>query len=148
MSLPFIVLGLIILFAVSWDVVEPTEFGLKYNSVTGTVDTRNPYSGGRYIIGPGRRFLKFPASAAKIEFSDQEGADLGPIHCRTGRDLSDPDSGGQPISISLAIQYRLPKDQLGAMYRKFAMDWHYRHMQFAQQVVSVTAQVRPLEIEI
>lgn len=42
----------IVLFAMSWDTLEPTEFGLVQNGFTGYVDLRpsSVYEGGRYFV--------------------------------------------------------------------------------------------------
>lgn len=42
----------IVLFAMSWDTLEPTEYGLVQNGFTGYVDLRptSVYEGGRYFI--------------------------------------------------------------------------------------------------
>ena len=42
------------LFALSWDTLEPTEYGLVTNGITGRVDTnpKNVYDNGRYLCAP------------------------------------------------------------------------------------------------
>ena len=42
----------IVLFAMSWDTLEPTEYGLVQNGFTGYVDLRptSVYDGGRYFV--------------------------------------------------------------------------------------------------
>ena len=42
----------IVLFAMSWDTLEPTEYGMVQNGFTGSVDLNpnNVYEGGRYFI--------------------------------------------------------------------------------------------------
>ena len=42
----------ILLFALSWDTLEPTEYGLVQNGITGYVELNpdNVYSGGRHFI--------------------------------------------------------------------------------------------------
>ena len=46
----------IVLFALSWDTLEPTEFGLIQNGFTGSVDMRaeRTFEGGRYLLWWGR----------------------------------------------------------------------------------------------
>ena len=52
----------IVLFALSWDTLEPTEFGLVANSITGRVDLdpKHVYEGGRHFIWLAHHFLVFP----------------------------------------------------------------------------------------
>lgn len=42
----------VLLFALSWDTLEPTEYGLVQNGFTGYVDLRpsSVYQGGRYFV--------------------------------------------------------------------------------------------------
>ena len=65
----------ILLFALSWDTLEPTEFGLIANSITGRVDLdpKNVYEGGRHFIWLAHHFLVFPKNRVTIEFSDSHG---------------------------------------------------------------------------
>ena len=65
----------ILLFALSWDTLEPTEFGLVANSITGRVDLdpKNVYEGGRHFIWLAHHFLVFPKNRVTIEFSDSHG---------------------------------------------------------------------------
>jgi len=62
----------LLLFALSWDTLEPTEFGLVANSITGRVDLdpKNVYEGGRHFIWLAHHFLVFPKNRMTIEFSD------------------------------------------------------------------------------
>lgn len=85
----------IILFAISWGSVEPTEWGLKYHSISKSIDnetgnflfTHNGgliyrffifnhkvYDGGRYIVGVFTSFVKFPRTLQTIEFSNRANA--------------------------------------------------------------------------
>lgn len=136
----------IVLLALSLAVVEPTLYGLKQNTWSGTVYIDQPYSNGRYLIGPNMRFIKFPAYDVQLEFSDTGTANAGPISCRTGRDKDDPDSGGQPVKLSVAFTYRLNMTDLGKIYTHFSTDYNARYLQFAQQAVSdITQKYHPAQ---
>lgn len=128
------------LLLLSMDALTPTEFGLVYNRVTGVVYKNDPYTHGRYLIGPTNVFLKFPANFRYLEFSANPKADHAPIQARTGRDVDDPDSGGQPIGISLAFTYQMNKTLLGKVYENFAMDYEKRLIQFTMQTISDSTQ--------
>lgn len=130
----------IVVFSCSWDTVEPTEYGLKYNQMTGNVHRDTAYGGGRYIVGPFTSFIKFPATNILLEYSARKGSQSEQIQCRTGRDGADPDSGGQPLNISLALYYTLKPDKIGHVYTLFGEDYEARFTQFAQMAVVNTAQ--------
>lgn len=50
---------LIILLPMSFSYVEYYEYGLVQRLSTGSVDTEEVYSSGRYIIGPDKHFIKY-----------------------------------------------------------------------------------------
>lgn len=125
-------------FAMSWQAVEPTEYGLLYNKVTGFVHTDKTYDSGRYLIGPVATFIKFPATQVMIEFSNR--SKNVPIDARTGSDPNDPDSGGQPVKLSLSVMYVMQPNQLGRIYRDFSTQYESRYVQFVRQAVSDVAQ--------
>jgi hypothetical protein len=130
----------IILFAVSWDSLEPTQYGLTFNSFTGYVDTSVAYTGGRHFIGPGRHFITFPANIIVLEFSRRPGASAAPIDCRTGADQGDSDSGGQPVQLDVSVLLRLRKESLGQIYKSFALQYLARYGQYVRQTVSDVVQ--------
>lgn len=68
----------IILLSVSFDVVEPTEWGLAYDNNIKKIDTDKVYDEGRYLIGLGRSFIIFPRTYQTIRYgSSFDGADGG-----------------------------------------------------------------------
>ena len=147
----------ILLFALSWDTLEPTEFGLIQNGFTGSVDMRaeRTFEGGRYFVWLNHHFLVFPRSLVNLEYSgrshcppssyysgmqDYDCANQGPISARTGRDDHDAESGGQPIELSVAFQYKFARRDVTRVYEKFAMMWEPSFLRFAQQAITNVAQ--------
>jgi len=55
--------------------------------------------------------------------------------------LSDPDSGGQPIRLSVSLTYKLPEQHLGDLYRLYALDYSKRLEQFSWMVISDVTQL-------
>lgn len=64
--------------------VEPIEFGLKYNSITKTVDNSKVYAGGWYFIGPFASFITFPATSVNIDFAEYPKAKSQPLDTKAG----------------------------------------------------------------
>ena len=75
---------LIIILMLSWDTVEPTEWGLKYNSITKNIDGGSSiklkkkwfklhlvYDSGRYFVFLFNSFITFPRTLKTIEFSNR-----------------------------------------------------------------------------
>jgi len=135
----------IILFALSWDTLEPTEYGLVVNGITGRVDTnpRHVHDNGRYFIWLRHYFLVFPKNRVNLEFSDKAtpGYYSHPtIPARTGPDPDDPESGGQPLDLAVSFQYRFRKDLVPKVYQTFGTAWEPSYMRFAQQAITNVAQ--------
>jgi len=124
----------------SWDTLEPTEYGLVQNGFTGSVDLdpNNVYEGGRYLIGLRHYFLVFPRAYQNLAFS-MHGA-RKPILARTGPDLDDTESGGQPLTLSVSFQYQLEKKRIPDIYQTFGLDWEASYMRYAQQAITNVAQ--------
>lgn len=107
------------------------------------VDTHDIYLPGFYTMGLGENFIKFPTTQVTITFSDRKGvkADAPPIATRTGEDHGDVDSGGQAITLSVSLQYTLPRDKtLGKIYKDYGLQYHQRYTLVARNVISDVAQ--------
>ena len=99
----------VILFAIMWHSVEPTEYGLSYNSITKNIGYDHVYDGGLYFLGPFRSFIKFPRTVINVEFSDRYGAKGPPIETRT--------SEGLALKLHVSFQYQLMRDEIPALYK-------------------------------
>ena len=130
----------IVLFAMSWDTLDPTEYGLVQNGFTGYVDMRPEavYEGGRYFIWLRHYFLPFPRNLRNLEF-DSYGR-RPPIPARTGPDPDDRESGGQPVTFSVSFQYQLQKYTVPTVYQSYGLAWEASYMRFAQQSITNVAQ--------
>jgi hypothetical protein len=139
----FSVFGFIMLFAMSLDTLEPAEFGIVKNGFTGSVDLNpdNVYTGGRYFLWPRHYFLVFPRNLRSLEF--EEGNDRPPIPARTGPDPDDRESGGQPVSLSVAFQYQLQKRSVPNIYQTYGLAWEASYLRFAQHALQVKRRIQP-----
>ena len=96
-----IVMSLIVLLLLlSMDSLEPLEYGITYNKITKTIG-KDVYVGGRYLIGPMKGFIVYPANLVTIEFSDSRRATSEPLRTRTGEGLA--------ISLHVSFQYKIVK---------------------------------------
>lgn len=57
------------LLAGSWAVVTTQEYGVKWNAVTKTLDDSQVYQAGRWYVGVGGSFTKYPRQYQYVEFS-------------------------------------------------------------------------------
>ena len=76
--------------------------GIRKNFLTGYISDQAE-RGGIHFVGPLKTFFVVPAAQGTLQWS-WKGGDRAPVQTRTGADPQDPDSGGQPISISCAVQ--------------------------------------------
>eukprot|EP00306_Pavlova_sp_CCMP459_P017304 CAMPEP_0185205420 /NCGR_PEP_ID=MMETSP1140-20130426/56613_1 /TAXON_ID=298111 /ORGANISM="Pavlova sp., Strain CCMP459" /LENGTH=366 /DNA_ID=CAMNT_0027773021 /DNA_START=6 /DNA_END=1106 /DNA_ORIENTATION=+ len=141
------------LFLASFDTVPPTSYGLLQNDFTGYVDTDNVYNPGRYFVFVGHHFIHFPKTRVTIQFSDGETKVAGTeeyqttvapaIKARTGPDPSDltGESGGQPLDLDVAFQYRFTYEEIPYVYQMFGPAWETSFVRFARQAISNTAQL-------
>ncbi len=96
-----IVISLVmILLLISMDTLEPLQYGITYNKITKTIG-KDVYVGGRYLIGPMKGFIVYPANLVTIEFSDSRRATSEPLRTRTGEGLA--------ISLHVSFQYKIVK---------------------------------------
>lgn len=137
-----LLLVFIILIAISWDTIEPTEHGLLRNTFTGVVDMNTVYPAGRYFVGPAGRFIPFPANLITLSYGNNTRDEQGEIRARTGADSTAgaASSGGQPVALSLSFQYQIPATSVPNVYRTFAATWESPYMRFAQQAITNVAQ--------
>ena len=97
----FLGLMLIIFLSTCWGMIQPYEYGLLRNGITGTVDLDNVYDSGRSYIGWGHEFVTFPARRQTISIT---------VQARTGQASgNDESSGGQPVTLDVAFQYKFEK---------------------------------------
>lgn len=104
-----VALIVVIAFAFMWDTVEPTEFGMTYNTITKRAGTEHIYTGGLYFVGPFQHFIKFPATVTHIEFSDRPQRNNPPLETRTKEGLG--------LILHVSFQYRLYKDTIPKLYK-------------------------------
>jgi len=133
--------------------VSPLEYGLKKNTASGVIlDTA--VQGGLHPVFPWQTYLTFPATRVTLEWSNSHaikdhwysnsyaGADRPQVATRTGADPNDPDSGGQPIGISCAVQFSLKPEALKSIFLNFGSYTaaKQRYILLAGNMVSNTAQ--------
>ena len=62
-----------IVLLLSMNSLEPLQYGITYNKITKTIGTE-VFESGRYIIGPTKSFIVYPANLVTIEFSNKRRA--------------------------------------------------------------------------
>lgn len=97
------------LVACSFSLLEPHEYGLEYNTVSLQLFPET-YTNGRYFLGLGNRFEKFPRKLQYVEFSGGGAVDVW-------------SKDGQEILVEVGFYYRLQKDKIVDLYYRFEHDF-------------------------
>ncbi|PVD39384.1 hypothetical protein C0Q70_02014 [Pomacea canaliculata] len=94
---------IVILVPLSFSGVEYYEFGFKRQKSTGTVDTKQVYSGGKHFIGPDYEFKIFKATAHYVDL----------------RDVTVFTSDKLEIKLDVQYQYFLREEDLPTLHRNY-----------------------------
>ncbi|CDW85393.1 UNKNOWN [Stylonychia lemnae] len=120
-----------ILIGISFGSVEPTEYGILYNTITKKIDEKNILTGGLQYLGVPNKIITFPRVNKQIEFSDQKAADAPALSTRTKEGLE--------LKLHFSFQYLLQKDQLVNLYRLVGTDYNQLYTRIASDVILANA---------
>lgn len=120
-----LILSIIILF-ISLDSIEPLEYGITYNIFTKTIGT-DVYSSGRYIIGPIKHFIIYPANLITVEFSNNQFAVSSPLQTRTKEGLS--------LALHVSFQYQIMKEKIPDLYNLANINYQSTIIRMSRDVI-------------
>lgn len=104
----------VVCFFLCFASLEYTELGLDFSMISNSVDSRG-YTAGRYLLGLGHHFVKFPATVQTIQFS-AEGDSAGPqVRSRT--------SDGLEVNLEVSFQYQFNASSIFSLYNKFGTEY-------------------------
>ena len=104
------ILVAIILIACSLSVLNYNEVGLNYSSWFKVIE-RKTYTHGIKFIGLGHSFHRYEISLNTIEFSNDPGATLPIIKCRT--------KDGLELDLEVSLQYRVFPDNIYEIFTTY-----------------------------
>lgn len=116
----------ILLFALSFACVGVLEWGLDFNKISRKLDT-DYKDGGRYLIGLGHKFIKFPRHYQTVSFSDEFGSNGQPIVTRT--------KDGLAVTVIMAFQYQLIPEELYDMYTEFNLEYERNFIRISRDTL-------------
>lgn len=108
-----VVLLIIILVSLSFSSVDYYDYGLVQRKSTGSVDTTQIYSNGRYVLGPDRRFIKYQADAHLESFEA-----LGVFSATTSNV-----SIGLAFEVDVDFTFFLIEDEIGEVHQELATNY-------------------------
>jgi hypothetical protein len=126
----FIVVAAVL--AVSFAVIDYTEFGLRVSTRSGAITEEESETAGRYWTGPTTDFVRFPRTIQRIEFvgikyatgggvaldslGATAGSVAGPVVVRT--------SDGQIVEVELIIMYQLNPNTIFDLFTRYGLAYH------------------------
>lgn len=119
----------IILIIIGFSSLEFTELGLRQSWLTSSISDV-PYTSGRYFIGPGNSFLKFPNTLQTIAFSEHQG-DRPALTSRT--------SDGLELDVDCSFQYQLSSLSIYQLYNKFGPSYRDIFLNIAIETITAEA---------
>ena len=119
-----VLIFVILLFSI--DSLEPLEVGITYNKITKTIGTET-FESGRYVIGPFKSFLVYPANLVTIEFSDSRGATSEALQTRTAEGLG--------LSLYISFQYQINKNEITKLYNMANLNYHGTYVRISRDTI-------------
>lgn len=125
---------------VSFSVLDPTEIGIAQNTIQRGIDSSKIYTSGRWFLGLGKTFIRYPTTRQNIYFgssSDSSGsASGGPLVVRT--------PGGQ-VTVEASLQYSLIPSRVVDLYGAFQQNYHARLVTAASSAIQTAMQGADLQ---
>lgn len=122
----------LLLLMASFDTLEYQELGLRYSWISETIE-QSTYRSGRYYLGLGNRFVKFPAMVRPIYFEDHPSQPVqGPaVRSRTADGLN--------VLLEISFQYKLIPEQLYELYSTLGGDYEKIFVRIAVEQLTSAA---------
>jgi regulator of protease activity HflC (stomatin/prohibitin superfamily) len=108
------------------DSLEPLQYGITVNKITKTIGTE-VYESGRYLIGPFKSFLVYPANLVTIEFSDARTATGDPLQTRTAEGLG--------LTLYVSFQYEVNKTEIPKLYNMANINYHSTFVRISRDII-------------
>lgn len=120
----------VIAFLLAFSSLEYTELGLNYSTVTNTVEDKG-YTAGRFFLGLGHSFIKFPATVQTIQFSDEADSSGPSLRSRT--------SDGLEVVLEISFQYQVNASVVYKLYEKYGTSYDPVYVSMAIDLVTSMA---------
>lgn len=122
---------LIIMVLLSFDTLEYQEIGLNYSWMKDIVQPK-PYTAGRYYLGLGNHFIKFPQMVRSVYFTNDRGINNGPA-------LKSRTKDGLTVHLEVSFQYRLLPHELYDLYTTLGADYEHTFIRMSIEQLTTIA---------
>jgi len=125
-----LVLG--ILFLCSFDTLEYQEMGLNYSWISETIEDK-AYTAGRYYLGIGNHFIKFPKMVKSVFFLDDLSQET------QGPALQSRTKDGLNVRLEVSFQYRIKFTDVYQMYTTLGPSYQDTFIRMAIEQLATAA---------
>jgi len=129
-----VIVTTLFIFFISFDTLEYQEMGLNYSWISETVQ-RKSFPSGRYYLGLGNHFIKFPAMVKSVFFLD----DMSPN--TQGPALQSRTLDGLNVRLEVSFQYRLVFKDLYKLYTTLGADYEATFVRMAIEQLTTAATI-------
>ena len=119
-----------ILFACSFQTLNPGEMGLAQNTISRQIQDK-VYFEGRHFLFVGHKFLKYPLRWQLIDFSNDDSDADGVLTAVT--------ASGESVSLEIAVYYTLVPSEAHELYSTLGLNFHTRMLNEAKNVLKNAA---------
>lgn len=127
-----VALTIIVFFSI--DTLAFTQIGLNYSFISETVE-KSTYKYGRYYLGLGNHFIKFPRVVQSMYFVDSPAEAMSSLELnaphQTGPALQSRTQDGLTVFIEVSFQYKIIQPELYDLYQELGEDYHKVLMRIA-----------------
>lgn len=123
---------LVILFLCSFDTLEYQEMGLNYSWISETIEEK-AYGSGRYYLGLGNHFIKFPKMVKSIFFLDDLTTET------QGPSLQSRTKDGLNVRLEVSFQYRIKFNEVYKMYTTLGPHYEQTFIRMAIEQLTTSA---------
>lgn len=128
----------LIFFCISFDTLEFQEMGLQYSWVSESLQTE-PFDSGRWYLGIGNHFIKFPKMVKSVYLLEDLQAINGGQSWSSrktntdfvGPSLSSRTADGLTVRLEVSFQYRLIFDKIYDLYTTLGMNYEHTLVRMA-----------------
>lgn len=126
--------ALFVLLCLSFDTLEYQEIGINYSWVSETIEKRT-YHAGRYYIGIGNHFIKFPRVLTNMYFGDEADANV----MASGPAMQSRTQDGLTVHLEVSFQYKLKPDKIYDLYQTFGDEYQRILLRMAIEQLTTAA---------
>mmetsp|Transcript_100130 Transcript_100130/g.254677 ORF Transcript_100130/g.254677 Transcript_100130/m.254677 type:complete len:317 (-) Transcript_100130:80-1030(-) len=120
----------VLMFFFCFRSLEYTEIGLNYSLLSNNIEEKG-YTAGRFYLGLGHGFIKFPSTVQTIQFSGDKDS-LGPL-------LRSRTSDGLEVELEVSFQYQLNVTDIHSLYQSFGEKYEAVFVTIAMDLVTTLA---------